>query len=71
MQLRELVAPRLGELPETRQATISVDSALAPFIAAARTESVLVVCATGREADETFSSLNFLRPGEVSVFPAW
>ncbi|CAB4771242.1 MAG: transcription-repair coupling factor [Actinobacteria bacterium] len=71
MQLHELVAPRLGELPETRQASISVDPALAPFIAAARTESVLVVCATGREADETFSSLNFLRPGEVSVFPAW
>ena len=43
MQLREWVAPRLGELPETRQATIAVDPALAPFIAASREEPLLVV----------------------------
>ncbi|MEI6250417.1 MAG: transcription-repair coupling factor [Actinomycetes bacterium] len=71
MQLHELVAPRLGELPDTRRATIAVDPALAPFIAASRSESVIVVCATGREADELFNSLTFLRPDEVSIFPAW
>ena len=71
MQLHELVAPRLGELPDTRRATIAVDPALAPLIAASRSESVIVVCATGREADEIFNSLTFLRPDEVSIFPAW
>ena len=71
MQLREWVAPRLGELPETRQATIAVDPALAPFIAASREEPLLVVYATGREADEALNALNYLRPGEVSLFPAW
>jgi len=71
VQLREWVAPRLGELPETRQATIAVDPALAPFIAASREEPLLVVYATGREADEALNALNYLRPGEVSLFPAW
>ena len=70
------VASRTG----TRSATVVAPTALPPFVAAALAapapigggSPLLIIAATGREAEDVAASLRALLPGQhVAVFPSW
>ena len=70
----------LAGRPGMRSATIVAPTALQPFVAAALAapapigagSPLLIVAATGREAEDVAASLRALLPGQqVAVFPSW
>ncbi|MFD3810983.1 transcription-repair coupling factor [Rhodococcus sp. NPDC058639] len=64
---------RIGELVGTAEQSLVAPSAVRPFVAAALAEKtpVLVVTATGREADDLTAELAQMVGDSVAQFPSW
>ena len=64
---------RIGELVGTAEQSLVAPPAVRPFVAAALAEKtpVLVVTATGREADDLTAELAQMVGDSVAQFPSW